>query len=619
MSLRQVGRCMTLGALLAASAGCGVPLMEPGATLANACTTAEECGADGVCVASQCVSTKASLSGLLLQIDLPSNAPWGAGTSTLVDPAEDGLVLQGRSDLGFVVAHDLLVPTLVNVNAVRLEVSPAPEGCVPANDGSMPLAVQMQPAEQPVGLPLGQYSTESALLADEAGTLYSASLDVPAGQYDIYLRLDRDEQDPNDPNRACRLPPVLLSNHDISGSSVTVNVTVGAPVELTGFVTGLSANVSLTGWTIELVENGGGRPISTSQTFGKRALGDTSSAHWGDPEADGGTTPAPPAPFALAYWPELAGQALIRLSPPADAVAMPTALWLLDAVDLDGDHHVGLDLSALSAAEPVDLSGSVLDESSGGGVGANVTIQSQELLGGEFGGNVAYRSTADAGSSGQFDLSLLPGTYKVIAVPGGAPTEAITEATWKINQNDLGGGRTILLNPKGSLVGSVLTPSGAAAFRVPSTLQPSASPALSYLDEVLSTYDLLPTTATALADDAGAFAIPVDPGVFDLSLRPEDSSGYPWLVRARVTIQPSTEPTVADLGALSLSNPVLLQGQVRSSGGGALPGAVVRAWLPVPADPSGSAGARPTVIQIARAMSDGSGGYQLYLPASISQ
>ena len=43
-------------------------------------------------------------------------------------------------------------------------------------------------------------------------------------------------------------------------------------------------------------------------------------------------------------------------------------------------------------------------------------------LGGEFGGNVAYRTTADAGSSGHFEVSLLPGTYQVVAVPGGAPT-----------------------------------------------------------------------------------------------------------------------------------------------------------------------------------------------------
>jgi hypothetical protein len=625
MSLLRRGTRAALAAALALGLpGCGVPLLGPGDVLVNTCTSSDECGADGVCVSDRCVSTKASLSGLLLQIDLPSSSLWGAGTSTLLDPAKDGLVLQGRSDAGFVVGHDLLVPELVSISDVRLQISQPPVGCSAATDGSMPLTVQVQPAEQPVGLPLAQYSAKSALLHDGTDTRYSACLEVPAGQYDVYLQIDRDPSNPDDPNQNCRLPPVLLAAQNISGSSVAVNVTAGpdsAPVELTGFVTGLSSNLSLEGWTIDLVENAGGRAISTSQSFGKRALGSGSTTHWGGSGQGGsGGVPVPAAPFALTYWPKFAGQPLIRLTPPTDAVAMPTVLWLLSAVDLDGDNHVGLDLSALAAATPVKIDGAVLDESSGG-VGARVTIQSVELLGGEFGGNVAYRTTADAGSSGHFEVSLLPGTYKVIAVPGGAPSEAITEASWKINQNDLGGGKTVVLNPKGSLIGTVLTPAGNAAFRVPSNLQPSASPALAYLDEILSTYDLLPTTATALTDDSGAFSIPVDPGVFDLSLRPEDSSGFPWLVRAQITVQARTEPAAPpdDLGTLSLSCPVLLGGQIRAGDGSLLPGAVIRAWLPVPADPGDSGQSRPTVIQIARALSDANGSYALYLPASISQ
>ena len=626
MSLQRSGpRAMVTAALAVGMAGCGVPLLDPGATLVNTCTASEECGTDGVCLGGQCVSTRASLSGLLLQLDLPSSSLWGASTSTLLDPSEDGLVLQGRSDAGFVVSHDLVVPELVNISEVRLQIAQPPVGCSAASDGSMPLVVQMQPAEQPVGLPLAQYSAKSELLHDGTETRYSASLSVPAGQYDIYLQVDRDPSNPDDPNQNCRLPPVLLAAQNISGASVAVNVTASpdsTPVELTGFVTGLSSNLSLEGWTIDLVENAGGRPISTSQSFGKRALGSGSSTHWGGGSGQGGSggVPVPPAPFALSYWPKFAGEPLIRLTPPSDAVGMPTVLWLLSAVDLGGTNHVGLDLSALAAATPIKIDGSVLDESSGG-VGARVTIQSQALLGGEFGGNVAYRTTADAGSSGHFEVSLLPGTYKVIAVPGGAPNEAITEATWKINQNDLGGGKTVVLNPKGSMVGTVLTPAGSAAFRVPANLQPSASPALAYLDEILSTYDLLPTTATALTDDSGAFSIPVDPGVFDLSLRPEDSSGFPWLVRAQVTVQPKTEPAAPadDLGTLALSCPVVLEGQIRAADGSLLPGAVIRAWLPVPAAPGDTDQSRPTVIQIARALSDANGSYALHLPASISQ
>ena len=63
--------------------GCGVPLEERGAELHNSCTLDEECGAGDRCAGGQCVSTRASLGGLLLQVDLPASSPFGAGTSTL--------------------------------------------------------------------------------------------------------------------------------------------------------------------------------------------------------------------------------------------------------------------------------------------------------------------------------------------------------------------------------------------------------------------------------------------------------------------------------------------------------------------------------------------------------
>jgi len=630
MTIASAARTLAV-ALLAAGcglpvvSGCGVPLKDAAAELANTCSADGDCGTDDVCLGGQCVSTKAALSGLLLQVDLPVSSPWGARTSTLIDPASDGLVLQGRDANGFYVGYDLVIPELVAVGEVRLEVSGAPAGCVSADDHSMPISVQLQPAEQLVGLPLAVYTAQSTLVEDQGLSRYSCSLNVPVGTYDIYIELNRNPDDPNDPNRACALPPVLLAGSEFAGATVPVNVSVSAPSELTGSIAGLTTNLHLTGWTIDLVENGGGRPISTAYTFGKRALGTgeaTSAKSVASRAAAdrGGSLPVPPAQFALQYWPEYASQALIRLTPPRDSAAMPTVLWRLDAVDLDGDHHVGLDLSALAAATPIAIQGSVLDDAiTGGGVGAVVTIQSEELLGGQFGANVAYRATADAGSSGHFNASLLPGSYKVIAVPGGDPRLAITEATWKINQNDLGGGKTVVLNPKASLTSTVQTAAGAAAFDVPATLQPSTAPALAYLDEVLSTYDLLPNTATALTDPGGSLVIPVDPGVFDLSVRPDEASGFPWLVRARITIQPSESPTTADLGALALSNPVLLTGQVRSPDGNVLTGAVIRAWVPVHTDSSGGSSDHPTVIQIARALSDAQGTYTLRLPASISQ
>lgn len=585
--------------LAAVASGCGVPLKESDEPLVNSCSTDEDCGPEGVCRESMCVATRASLSGLLLQLDLPPQSPYGAGSSSLIVPADDGVLLEGKNEGGFRVGYDLAVPELVRISNVRLEVSPAPPGCVAAGDGSVPVSVQLHPAGQPVGLPLTVYTSRSTLVDDDEGERYRCSLEVPAGTYDIYVTVDRNENDETDPNQDCALPPVLLTDHQLDSANVAIDVSVTSPTVLTGSVSGLNEKLHLTDWTLELVENKNGRPISTPWVFERRAGIE------------------PPGEFTVSYWPELADEAVIRLSPPGGAAAMPTVLWLLDAVDLDGDQHVGLDLTALATATPVDIEGSVLDDASGSGVGATVTIQSRELLGGEFGANAAYRTTADAGSAGRFDVSLLPGTYKVIAQPGGAPDRAVTEASWKINQNDLGGGKTILLQPKTALVGAVQTAGGAPAFDVPASLQPSATPPLPYLDDVLSTYDVLPTNATALTDGGGGFSIPVDPGAFDLSIRPPEGSGLPWLVRARVTIQSTDEPTTADLGPLTVTNPVVLSGTLHSPQGQPLGGAVIRAWMPM-GDDDGEQGLS-TVIQIAQGLSDPSGRYQLYLPASISQ
>lgn len=616
---------LMLGA--ACALGCGIPLKEPAEVLSNTCSVDEECGNDGKCVQERCVSQSAELAGLLLQIDLPTSAPVGAGSSTLLDPAEQGFALAGTEQGGFVVSRDLVVPDLVEVTAVSLVVSPAPAGCVPADDGSLPLSVQFQPAEQPIGLPLVAYSASSTLDDESPETSYQCSLQVPSGRYDIYLQVDRNALDENDPNRDCALPPVLLAGHEIEDGSVTVTASVAAPTTLTGSIAGLNTNLHLTGWTIELVEPGDGQPISTSQAFGELAMpaggqadATAPSPRSGGPAPDGeGPSPVPDRAFELQFWPELAEHALIRLTPPSGEAAMPTVLWSLEAVDLDGDFHVGLDMSVLAAASPVAIQGTVLAGSDGGGVGALVTIQSEVLLDGLFGANAAYRTTADTDGDGRFTTSLLPGTFDVIAIPGGDASRALTKTSWKINQNDLGGGRTIIANPKTWLQGTVGVSSGLAAFDVPAYLQPSTSPALDYLDEVLATYDVLPGSATAVTGEDGGFVVAVDPGRFDMSVRPDEESGLPWLVRSRIDVEPTEEAATMALGTVTIPNPVVLTGRIRAEDGTALSGAIVRAWYPLPADEDEGASARPTVIQVGRAVSDASGAYQLLLPASVGE
>jgi hypothetical protein len=229
---------VTAGSALIVSA-CGVPLEGTTAPLANQCTSESDCGATGTCHEGMCVSTLADLPAVLLQVQLPTTAPYGAGSSTLLDPESAGVILQGESPTGYWQAHDLVVPALVHITNARLQVSPVPEGCSTAADGSLPVSVQLQPAEAPVGLPLPIYSGKSSLVGTGLDARYECALEVPAGTYDVFLQVDRGSTE-DDPNAGCALPPVLLTGHDLEGDELAINVTVSAPTHLTGVVAGLS-------------------------------------------------------------------------------------------------------------------------------------------------------------------------------------------------------------------------------------------------------------------------------------------------------------------------------------------------------------------------------------------
>jgi len=149
-------------------------------------------------------------------------------------------------------------------------------------------------------------------------------------------------------------------------------------------------------------------------------------------------------------------------------------------------------------------------------------------------------------------------------------------------------------------------------------LQSSAPEATTFLQSMLRISELQATSATAVTGESGAFALTVDPGKIDVSLRPSSNTNLPWMVTPRVTIQPSDEPQTADLGTLPISNPVVLKGTVQSAAGYALPGAQIRAWLTLPSSEE-DPGERPTAIQIAETTASSSGAYRLLLPASISQ
>ena len=80
-------------------------------------------------------------------------------------------------------------------------------------------------------------------------------------------------------------------------------------------------------------------------------------------------------------------------------------------------------------------------------------------------------------------------------------------------------------------------------------------------------------------------------------------------------VQPDSAEASSSVGTLTIAHPVVVSGVVADPFGGIVPGASIRAWLPV----KNEDGISRTVIQIGEAATDESGHYTSFLPPSIFQ
>ena len=597
--MRPLGALVLSVLLGATTVGCSLDLTEPQSQAENTCIDDTACGTTGVCLQGMCVSNSADLQGLLLHIEVPANAANAQGASVVIDPASQGALLQGPAGGGYYQALDLSTPDIVGVRA-RLAVDPLPAACGDLQgSGGFPMALELRPVRSAIGLPLKSYTASSTAEAE-----HEVSLDVPRGDYDIYLTpVVPEGEDGQSAYPGCEIPPVILFQQELTQATTSFVFEVATPTTLTGTLEGLDVS----GWTIDLVDNRQGRPIATSATL----------------QTEPNTTSTT---FALQFWPEVLADEekvdpILRLRPSEeDALAgMPSLLWHLASVDLDDDKVVALTLEGLAGIEALEVEGQVRDADASAPAPATVSVQSISIDA-DFGGNLSYRRTLETDSEGAFTVSLIPGEYRVVANPTSEGL-AVTEVKWSISPENLGSVPSCQIAAKSRLLAAASTPTGMVASNLSVLLQPSTPPAATYLQRILTKSDLQPDAAAGTTDAAGIIDLDADPGEFDLSLRPPTQTNLPWLVRARVSVPPSIPPVetpqTADLGAIAISHPVVFEGTVRSAQGYALGGSSVRAWLPLsdPADPD----APPRVIEVGNTTADATGHYRLLLPASISR
>ncbi len=581
-------------------AGCSVDALslDTGPASRNQCSDDDECG-NGRCVDAQCRSMEGHLTTLVVEVTPPADAFMVAGARFLnevrdLDPAGGPLEIS----LGHV---SRITGTVRAVDVEkRATCVPPPAGAKGqlAPDGTLPARVTLTPRARLLGM---QTPTHTAATSFSAGASNQFSLNVPPSSYDVYV-------EPLAPSGDCSLPPQLFVGQEIAPGNVSLGLVLPAPQYLE--VTVLWPDASdpvLEGWTLQVVEQDSGRVLSTEAILSEPEVTEGGLAYhallaYSPVEASGTAVTLP------------SGTELVKLAPP-EGLTAPVIIVQRNVLELFQEGRGVIDQLA-QLPTPVKVTGQVSVQDQPEGVAATVTLVAKELRAIGAGTVAAFERVVESDASGQFEVDLLPGSYRVIATPAPDTGLAVTEVVWEIAADtDVQAGKTVELGPSPVLRGAVMDFAGRAVGGV--AVQAAASPAPTFvdvLDRALGHLPVVPQAEGTVSRADGAFQVTCDPGTFDLWVRPEANSGFAWMVR------PAVEVGKADvkLGTVQLPLPVEYRGTLRSSDVDSLPSALVRAYAYVAGreltnDPSKAT----AVVQVAETRADEEGRFNLLLPTSF--
>jgi hypothetical protein len=603
--------------------GCGVEFLsddlpEP---VSNECKVDTDCGANAICTNGACFARSGVIDEVLLEVVPEANSSSG-GLSFL--SRQTGVQHGDRM-------RDVPLPNRSTfVAQVVINGADVPMGCPYLTTGKPTISarVEFSRTGAVAGAPILGLNTVSVVV-DTTQMLgaWNVNTSLVPGMYDVYIQPAV--------TSTCQIPPRILRGvtvaEQVEASAPPATLELPTPPTLQGKVQRMGG--TLVGWQVDIIEPQEGRVISTSAKLGP---------------TDG---PSPITNFSISYQPPArvtgissvgwaAGSSgpLIRISPPADiADKAPTVFWDLAAAaipgaDVNGVAQCNLDMSGLPApAQLIDVAGQVRS-GAGDQAGVRSNLQFFSLgLEGAMGLTASFNRSILTDADGRYTAKLFPGQYRVVAIPvapgpdgqvamgqpasGTSPPAAITEAQAKIS-NDSTQPVDVVLFPKTVVAGLALAGrSSDPALRATFEADPSILPGQGgVLRGALAQTPVLPQSAsTMIIDAAGAFTLPLDPGDFDMSLRPPESSNFAWWVRPSTHVAPPDTAGQAMSIFPRLPFPVPLEGVITVADAmgvrAPLRNAAVRAYAKVP---MGSA-----VTKVGDARTDDTGRYRLRLPPSF--
>jgi hypothetical protein len=398
-------RALALCALLPAHFGCTVTAVSQGDDRGpnNSCDSDSDCGGDS-CRDGLCQTLNGQLEALLISATPPSDS--SIPHLTFVTQLDDVPTSGGSQDLTLpgpsVVVGSLVLPKGLDCYPGFRDDFGNPIG--PADDGkTLPVTVTLALGQRLLGLPQQLYFASS----NTATRNYAFDVQVPRGEYDVYL------VPPSHQEGGCQVPPQLYRSFRIDQESRIFTFPLSPIVQLPLIIRWPRSAPSLTGWTVDIIEPLGGNPISTTIV-----LGDPIDP--GEPSTS--VDYSAPLSFSSVIAPVDAVQVtgardLLRLRPPVNLVA-PTIFLDRSGLGLlvPKKDHVVLDRFT-RIAEPVRVVGQLARRDGGAPVSGDVTLISTEIYGIDDGIFASYQTTLKVGADGALDAQLLPGKYRVQAVP----------------------------------------------------------------------------------------------------------------------------------------------------------------------------------------------------------
>jgi hypothetical protein len=616
----MTSRCFVLASLALlglATASCSLKSFEqaPAASVANQCAADTDCAAGERCAGGACYAAVGKIDDAVFEIVPDVSSPLG-GLSFL--SSQSGLA-HGDGARNITLTAPKLFRIQVRALASDLDLLNPSSACAYVGVGgwaSIHALVEFDRTGQIAGIPIAgmpavSETYETQRTATGAGA-WATDASLVEGSYDIYVQ----------PRDVAGCPPVapylwrnvsVGPNVDVSTAPATLDLPAASALK--GTVTRPSG--SLVGWSVDLVEPITGRIISTSTTLGETSPEKSQTNfeltyHLVSAVA---VPPSTPATVSAANT----TSPLIRIAPSKDIVG-PTVFWDLAAADLNGDGVVSLDMSGVPTPDAARLvRGRVQGTSSNTEVGVPATVVLlSTALDGTTGLTASWGRSIHTDSDGYFFLEVFSGDYRVIAVPDASldpsASWAITETRWSVHFDPTVSAlspQTIDVNRQTTVTGRATVAKtgepaiGATLEAVPSSPNTSTGVLSAALAEIQVTAQ---SQTVSVATD-GSFSMLLDPGDFDLFLRPPDGSGFAWWVQPSVHVDASAP---LDLSP-TLGSPIAVEGTLRGTLGDSttvfMANAVVRAYAKAP----GGLG----VAKVGSTRTDAAGKYRLLLPVDF--